>query len=35
LKELKKKHDEVSKRVDDHVETSKALENTITDAGRE
>ncbi len=35
LKTLKQKHDEVSKEIDEHVETAKTLTNTITATGTE
>jgi len=35
LKVLKQKHDEVSKHIEEHNETSKTLETTITDIGKE
>ncbi len=35
LKTLKQQHDEVSKHIEEHVESSKILENTITQTGKE
>jgi predicted nucleic acid-binding Zn-ribbon protein len=35
LKTLKQKHDEVAKEIEEHVEVSKALENTIAETEKE
>jgi len=35
LKTLKQKHDEITKQVEERVESSKALENAITESGKE